>query len=201
MADVLTFYGFWHLVGETVRVSIVGLDCGTAVVQTDGSVSINYAADAGGLLTAAYLIANSNSVSGVEQNATFTVSTGVSVTVPVVIGLDYTTKGQLLRPDTAIDIRSPLGPGLGKTRRAHMYAALVQDAVSISFGTDFSHLEAAFFSVDGETANAENVPFSGVIQGTVDDDYGFEGQLAWRVNRPYACTIMSVSTFLDASER
>lgn len=199
----LVFYGFWHLEGETVRVSILGLDCGTAVVAADGSVTIAYAADAGGLLTPAYLIANSNSIAGVEQNLTFTVYADGdhTVTVPVVVGIDYTTKGQLLRPDGATDIHSPFGPGLGKTRRDHMYAALVQDAVAISFGTDFDHLEAAFFSDDNETARAENDPFSGVVVGTLDDDYSFEGQLAWQVDGPYACTIMAVATFLDSSER
>lgn len=200
----IVFYGYWHLSGLTVAVSILGLDCGDYTVAADGSVTVPYASDAGALLTPAYILANSNSIAAVEQNCTFSIivsGAAHTVTVPVVIGLTYTTQGQLLRPDSASDIKSALGPGLGKTRRSHMYAALVQDAVKISFGTDFSNLEAALFSVDGETVNAENVPFSGVVVGQLDDDYSFEGQLAWQVIRPYACTVMSVSVFLDVSER
>jgi len=200
----ITFYGYWHLEGEDVAVSILGLDCGDFTVAADGSVTVPYQSDAGGLLTIAYLIANSSSVAAVENNCTFTVYDGATftqVTVPVVIGTTYTTDGQLLRPDTVADNKSPLGPGLGKTRRVHLYSALVQDAVAISFGTDFSHLEAAFFSDDGETARAENSPFSGVIVGSLDDDYSFEGQLCWRVTRPYACTIMATSVWLDEAER
>jgi len=112
MADTsITFYGFWHLVGETVRASIAGLDCGTAVVQTDGSVLIAYGSDTGGLMTAAYLYTNTNALTGVENNQTFTVisDTSHSVTVPVVIGLDYTTQGQVLRPNVASDALRP-GP-------------------------------------------------------------------------------------------
>lgn len=200
----IVFYGFWHLTGLSVLVSVAGLYCGSYTVAVDGSVTVPYATDAGGLLTPAYLVSISNAVAAVEQNVTFNVGTTTgttSVTVPVVIGLNYTTQGQLLRPDMASDIKSPLGPGLGKTRRDHMYAAMVQDAVVVKFGTDFSHLEAAFFSADNETASAENVPFSGVVTGTLDDDYSFEGQLCWQVDRPYACTIMAASVFLDVSER
>ena len=201
----IVFYGFWHMVGETVRASIAGLDCGTAVVQTDGSVTILYGSDAGGLMTPQYLITNSNALTGVENNATFTVivaSVSSSVTVPVVIGKDYTTQGQVLRPNLAADIHSPLGPGLGKTRRAHMLAAFVQDAVHISFGTDFStSLTATTFTTDGTTARAEDSPFTGVQWDLLKDGYSFEGMLCWQVNRPYACTICSVSTFLEVEER
>lgn len=205
MADTkLTFYGLWHLEGETVRLSILGIDMGTAVVQANGSAAWNYGADAGGLVTPAYLIANTNALTGVENNLTFTVTntTPVSVTVPVVIGLDYTTQGQVLRPDLAADIHSPLGPGLGKTKRAHWLAALVTDAIAISFGTDFStSLTAARFTTDGVTARAADSPFSGVYTDTLKDGYSFDTMLCWQVNRPYPCTISSVATFLDISER
>jgi hypothetical protein len=204
----LTLYGFWHLEGETVRCSILGIDLGTAVIQANGSGTWTYGSDAGGLLTPAYLRANTNALTGVEQNATFTVVDAVgpvAVTVPVVVGIDYTTQGQLLRPDVAADIHSPLGPGLGKTRRGHMFAVLVQNAVKISFGTDFSSSStltpATFTTADGFTARAEDSPYTGVYWSTLKDGYGFESMLCWQVNRPYACTICSASVFLDVSER
>lgn len=206
MADTqITFYGLWHLEGETVRLSLLGIDMGTAVVQADGSAIWDYQADAGGIVTPAYLIANSNALSGVENNLTFTVTdtAPVSVTVPVVIGIDYTTQGQLLRPDVAADTHSPLGPGLGKTRRAHMYAMLVQNMVELSVGSDFTSdtLTAARFTTDGETALAENVPFTGVYQDVLECTYDFNGQLSWQVDGPYPCTICSIAVWLDYSER
>ena len=202
----LVIYGLWALEGETVRVSILGLDCGTAVVQANGSVTIAYAADAGGLLTPAYLRANTNALTGVEQNVTFTVvdATGpISVTVPIVVGIDYTTQGQLLRPDVSSDTKSPLGPGLGKTRRAHMYSMLMQNMVELSVGTDFTTdtLTAATFTTDGETALAEDVPFTGVHQDVLECTYDFNGQLSWQVDGPYPCTICSVAVWLDYAER
>ena len=204
MADTsITFYGFWHLVGETVRASIAGLDCGTAVVQTDGSVLIAYGSDTGGLMTAAYLYTNTNALTGVENNQTFTVisDTSHSVTVPVVIGLDYTTQGQVLRPNVASDIHSPLGPGLGKTRRAYRMAAFVQDAIKMSYGTDFTTtLTATKFTTDGFTARAEDSPFTGVQWDWIKDAYSFDGMLCWQVNRPYPCTICAVSTFVEVEE-
>ena len=202
----ITFYGFWHLEGETVRCSILGIDLGTAVVQANGGAMWAYASDTGGILTPAYLRANTNSLVGVEQNATFTVAdaTGaIAVTVPVVIGIDYTTQGQLLRPDVAADTHSPLGPGLGKTRRGHMYAMLVQNMVEISVGTDFTSdtLTAARFTTDGETALAEDVPFTGVYQDVLECTYDFNGQLSWQVDGPYPCTICSIAVWLDYAER
>lgn len=202
----MTFYGFWHLEGETVRVSVLGIDMGTAVVQANGSVTVNYAADAGALVTPAYLAANTNVLTGVEQNNSFSVTgtsgTAGTVTVPVVVGIDYTTQGQVLRPDVAVDIHSPLGPGLGKTKRAHWLAAFVQDAIAISFGTDFTtSLTAAKFTTDGVTARAADSPFTGVYTDTLKDGYGFETMLCWQVNRPYACTVCAVATFLDFEER
>ena len=204
----VSFYGLWHLEGETVRVSILGIDCGTAVVQANGSVTINYQSDAGDLVTPAYLVANSNALTNVENNLTFTVNTDAgasAVTVPVVIGIDYVTQGQLLRPDVASDIRSNFGPGLGKTRRAHWFAALVQNAVEIKFGTDLTNTEYpltdAVFTTDGYTQLAEDVPFTGVYQGPLEGTYNFEGQLCWQVDGPYPCTISSVAVWLDVAER
>lgn len=202
----ILFYGFWHLAGSVVRVSILGLDCGTYTVSATGLVTVPYASDAGGLLTPAYLVANSNSLTGVEQNLTFSVTTAsatTSVTVPVVIGLDYTTQGQVLRPDVAADIHSPLGPGLGKTRRGHMMSAFVQDAIAIKFGTDFTSATqvAARFTTNGATLRAEDSPYTGVYWDLLSDGYSFDGMLSWQVNRPYPCTVVSVSTFLETAER
>lgn len=206
MADTkLVFYGFWHLSGETVTVSILGLDCGTAVVSEEGSVTISYGADSGGLLTPAYLIANSNSVASVENNVTFNVTDSgspTSVTVPVVIGLPYTTKGQLLRPDVQADIKSPAGSGLGKTRRLHQFAMLLQNAVELKVGTDFSDtLMVQTFTNSPNETFAEDAPFTGVHLGYVDCEYDFNGQLCWQVDGPYPCTVSSVTVWLGFAER
>lgn len=207
----ITFYGLWHLIVEEVTVTILGLDCGEYTVANDGSIQVPYAADAGGLLTPDYLILNTNVLTGVENNVTFSVYNGattVPVTVPVVIGVNYTTQGQVLRPDLAADLRSPLGPGLGKTRRGHMLAAFVQDAIAIKWGTDFSETAplgtltpATFRDANGVTERDEDDPFSGVYWGTLKDNYGFDSMLAWQVDGPYPCTICSVSIFLDFEER
>jgi hypothetical protein len=204
----LTLYGFWHLEAETVRVSILGVDMGTAVVSDEGSITIDYASDAGGLVTPAYLRANSNALTGVENNVTISITDAVgttSVTVPIVVGFDYTTQGQLLRPDVTSDIRSNFGPGLGKTRRTFYMAALMQNVVEVKFGTDFTNTEypltTAVFTSDGYTALAEDVPFSGVYESALEGTYDLNGQLCWQVDGPYPCTIAAVAAWVDHSER
>lgn len=212
----LIIWGAGHLAGQTVSVCVGGIDCGDFVVATDGSVSVPYGSDVGiypgdpgGRMTVAYLKALSGTYGGSNHDVTFSVNDGssnTSVTVPIVVGLKYTSQGQVVRPATAADIASQEGPALGKTRRGHSYALLVSQSVQISVGTSLTGtLYPAVYTLDGgasiELAQNATQPYTGVHFGTLPDAPGYDTMLCWQVNRPWSCTIMAASTFLESAER
>lgn len=206
MADTdLTFNGFWHLAGETVTAVIAGLDCGDFTVAADGSIVVPLQSDAGGLLTADYIIAQDGVTPGAEQNMQINISNGSThdvVTVPVVIGKTYTSQGQTLRPATEADVKSRTGAALGKIRRGSMLTALLSNAQGVCFGTDFNHLDPAVLSSGtGDNVMPQNQMFSGVYRNqTLKDDYGFDSMICWELTRPWPCTVNAVSVFLEAQD-
>jgi hypothetical protein len=210
----LTFYGLSTLVGRTVAAWVCGLDCGTYVVQADGSITVPYQSDPDGLFTAAYAINVSNHPPVTPSTAIETTILGwgamavqVNIastlyTIPVALGATYTSQGQLVRPDEPAQGQN--GPGPGKTRRNHMIAAKLVNAVSggVSFGTDFTGtLLAASLPGNGLTNNAKNAMFSGVYWSVVEDGYSFDGQVTWQITRPYPCTVTSLSGFIEMQDR
>lgn len=199
----LKFYGMWYLGGQTVSAQIAGLDCGDYVVSsTDGSITVPFGSDTGGLMTAAYL-ATLGTFTG-EQAVTFSYILAdilTTVTVPVVLGLAYTTQGQRLRPATAEDIKSQVGNALGKLRRSEIATVLLSNTVGISVGTSFSALEAMVLpGADGETALAATSMFTGVAKINLTDDHTYDSMFCWQVTRPWPCTVCATSSFLHAEE-
>ena len=155
----LQFYGMWYLAGQTVSAQIAGLDCGDYVVSsasdsTYGSIVVPFGSDVGGLMTAAYLATLPAYVGESAVTLTYTLnSVATTVTIPVVIGLGYTTQGQRLRPATAADIKSQIGDALGKNRRTEIAALLLSNTVGLNVGTSFNALEAQVLpGADGESS-------------------------------------------------
>jgi hypothetical protein len=199
----IRFYGMWYLAGQTVSVQIAGLDCGDYVVTSDtGSILVPFGSDTGGLMTAAYLATLPIFVG--EQAVTFSyilADVVTPVTVPVVIGLAYTTQGQRLRAATAEDIKSQVGAALGKLRRSEIATVLLSNTIGISVGTDFSKLEAMVLpGADGETALPATAMFTGVARINLTDDHTYDSMFCWQITRPWPCTVCATSSFLHAEE-
>lgn len=196
----ITLYGMWHLIGETVQVSICGLDCGDYTVSDLGAVTVPLESDDQGLLTAAYIYALDGYTG--EHKATITLyvdNVQQTVTVPVFIGMQYTSQGQTLRPATREDVRFAPGNALGVTRRSHEFGVLFHNVVEVSFGTDFDDLDLVEIKQDdGETAQAQDVLYSGVYRAVLTDPYSYDSMLAWEIDRPWPATICAVSAFLIA---
>lgn len=188
--------GLWHLNGKTVQVFAGGLDCGdrgtagggvgyfTDFVVTNGSVSIPFGdgVDAGcgrGLFTDAFVAANPQ----------------------IVIGFTYNSDGQMVRPIAPADTGARNGPALGKTRRNHQYSALICNSVGVSFGSDFNHLYPALFRDAAGNAIADLTTFTGVHHDTLQDDYSYDGMVAWRVSRPWPCNISAISGNIQTQDR
>jgi hypothetical protein len=182
-ASGVVISGLWHLNDQSVTVFAGGLDLGEWTVAS-GSVSVPF----GGSLGAAPLF-------------TTAFVSSFNGAMPIVVGFGYTSQGQLLRPDTVPESGARNGPGFGKVRRVHKYAALLVDTQSIYFGTEFTRLSPAQLKTTGGTLLAANVLFSGVHKDAVGDaSEGFDGRMAWQVTRPFPATVASIGGFLHTQD-
>ncbi len=206
----LQIWGLYHLVGITVSVLLGGLDLGDFTVAADGSVTVSLVVTANqtAAWSAAQLVAMTGDYGECTMRAYLNPGTGaVFVDIPCVIGQAYVSQAQRLRLATNQDAKTMTGPTLGMTRRTHLYSALVQDVVQITFGTllapsPLGNMDA-WDTVDPVTgtAIAGGVAYSGVIIGTLEDGYSFDSMLCWQVNRPYPATVSAVSSFVQTQER
>lgn len=210
MADTtnLVFYGLYDVVGVTLAAVICGLDCGDYVVAAGGTVTVPLQSDPDDLLTLAYMTAVSAAGPpaggwGPLSTPVRVISGGVAVdlTIPCLFGYAYTSKGQLLRPLSEQDTKSRTGPALGKMRRVHKVAALVDASVGVSFGTDFTNLFAADYRDAAGTPLTKETMYSGVYWSpSIEDASSFDGMICWQVSRPYPTTIVSLGGFFHTQD-
>ncbi len=202
MTDSVTIAGFHYLSGLTVAAFVGGLDCGDYVVDQYGQITVNVGADPDGFFSPSYLVTISKRGGYGDLEMAVDIDDGSSLTtafVPVVVGLVYSSQGQLLRPYTADEIRSSKGPGLGKRKRAHMVAALVHNTAGLQVGTDFDNMQVAQFR-DPATVLPFSQTFDGVYWDVLPDDYTFDTMLAWQIVRPYPATIVQIGAFLNTED-
>jgi len=188
----MTLNGLWHLNGETVQVFASGLDCGdrgtgtegfTDFVVTNGSCFVPYG-------------------DGINAGCGRGLFTPVfAATARIVVGLTYNSDGQMVRPIAPADTGARTGPALGKTRRNHRYAALVDGTVNISFGTDFDDMRPALFKQANGNPIADLTTFSGVHSDTIQDDYSYDGMICWRVSRPWPANLAALEGFIQTMDR
>lgn len=207
----LTIYGGALFIGKTVAAFVCGLDCGNYTVASDGSITVPYGSDPGGLFTQSYLISQSAEVTGANYGA---LGCGVDLdvngtltraTIPVAVGFTYTSQGQRVRAQVQMEDRTQEGPGFGDTRRMHQFAVQFAVAVTgtVSFGSDFAGtLTAANFSTafEGPVAEPTNVVYSGMFWNVLNHGYDMDGMLTWQVTRPVPCTISAVGDFAGMEE-
>ncbi len=203
----VTFYGLSSLVGRTVTVWCAGLDCGDYLVPDGGAVDVPFGSDPDGLFTSDYLLALDNTKDWgplATKISVFVFSTGTNkvITVPLVIGFCYNSRGQVVRPLLEAEIKSSQGPGLGKLRRVHQYGVLVNASVAltVSYGTDFSNLLPADYRDPAGNVLNHSTLFNGVFWNTLSDDYSYDGALAWSITRPYPHTMVSLTGIMETNE-
>ena len=210
----LQVWGLYHLENQVVSAFVNGQDCGDYTVALDGSVTIIVNGNTGiattgkgNTITSAYLLASGGAGWG-EMATPLAITTAggtTDVLCALAIGLPYYTQGQRMRPASGSDVQSPSGPALGKTRRSHMFAALLLNTVQVEFGTALdpsgNMLPAAFSAYEGMASDATGTMYSGVYFNTLVDNYSFDSALCWQVSRPYPCTIVACTQFLHTTER
>jgi hypothetical protein len=198
----IKFYGLGHLVGETVPVTILGIDMGDYTVDANGAVTVPLGSDEQGLVTADYLLAH-DGYNGVAATQVSLIINDVqhTVTISAVAGQNYTGQGQTLRPALANDLGTRVN-GLGKVRRSHEFAVLLNYGVKMDFGTDFSGTmdPINLTTADGETAWPYNTQYTGVYRGVLTDEYGYDSMLCWQIDRPWPAMVCAVSAYLVSEE-
>jgi hypothetical protein len=195
----ITFFGLWHLNGETASAVIGGLDCGDYLVG-NGSIFVPFGSDPAGNFKLSYLQSLSQ-VGGYGDMSVLLDSP--AYTFPAVVGLTYTSQGQMLRALKPEEAGARTGPGLGMTRRTHMFSSLFGNMIpgTVSFGTTFSDLRPCTPTFPGGSALPTTSMYSGVFWGTLDDDYSFDSQLCWQITRPLPLTIAALDSFAHTQER
>ncbi len=194
----LQIWGLYHLIGSTVQVAILGLDLGDFVVATDGSVTVSLVDTVS--QTASWSAAELIAADGANGGA------AVQTSVSIVAGVAYVSQGQRLRAAAAADSKTPTGESLGMTRRADQYAVLFQNTVALRVGTmltptPLGNMVMTTFRDAGGTPLADGVAFSGVYQDSLVNDYSFDSMFCWQIDRPYPCTIVSATSFIETDER
>lgn len=205
MTDGVTLTGNWTLPGVPLDICIAGLDCGTVVSDSgDGSVFVPFGSDPDGLFTASYLnsVSNPNSTNPALTTLTITNGAGdtLTVSVPVLVGYSFNSAGQCLRPTTEGQIKSPMGGGVAKRRRMHRAGLELVNAQGLAIGNRHGNTDFVQFKDNGLNTTTHDILFSGIMQLPVRDSNSYDGQLYWEVTRPYPCTIVSVTTFLEVEE-
>jgi hypothetical protein len=123
------------------------------------------------------------------------------MSMPLVVGLTYTSQGQLLRPVSPAEAGTRQGPGFGKKRRNHRFAVQVVQTNGLSIGADFSKLQpVAFRPINGAVPVLMPNLFSGVFQGEIRDDFTYDGQICWQISRPVPALIAAIGGFIDTAD-
>lgn len=126
---------------------------------------------------------------------TFIFATNTGGGIPAVFGYTYTSQGQMLRAILQQDAGARNGPALGKTRRSHLFAALLYNTLGISFGTEFTTKGMIRANLKDEATGIYTPPtatFSGLWRDSLEDKYGFDSMVGWQITRPYPASVVSM---------
>lgn len=167
----LVMTGLWPHNGKTVSVWAGGLDAGDAVVA-NGSVTVALTSD----LTSTYIASFSGAM-------------------PIVVGFNYTSKGQIVRPHTPQESGTRNGPAFGKLRRSEWIAMQFVNAKGVRIGTDFNRMVTCNFRTDGDRPYTALELFNGIFRDAVKDNSTFDSQPCWDVRRPYPCDVIAIGGF------
>jgi hypothetical protein len=197
----IRFTGLWNFRGQTVTVVAFGLDLGTFVVGTNGTVfvpfgsgtapaSFDYTAPGAGayLFTSAFVAAHILTEPG--RNGAVAYGGGY---LPCAVGFAFISQGQTLRAIAPEQAGTRAGPAFGQTRRPHYVKALLQNTIGIQFGTDFGpSLQMATLKDDAGVQPTPTNMYSGLWRETLNGTYDFDAMLAWQILRPYPASVVSI---------
>jgi hypothetical protein len=130
-----------------------------------------------------------------------TVSSGsITLSTPagrVHVGLGYNSDGQLPR----LEAGAADGTALGKTRRAHRVGFMFHRSLNLQFGMSFSALTRLIFRTTSDLQGHPPELFTGIMSETLEANYDFENQIAWRQDQPLPSTILAVLPQMVTQDR
>lgn len=121
--------------------------------------------------------------------------------INAVIGCNYKSRTQLLRPDAGAG--GQVGQGaIGKTRRIDQYGMLTFRAGPLNIGTDFDSLFEIQYPNPITLDSFGRRPLqSAVAHGSLDAGYDFDNMILWEQDRPVPGAIVSVAGFSKTQDR
>ena len=195
--------GLWHLNGQTVQATFAGLDSGQQIGSVGQPIIVDYQ-----VVNGSIQIPYGDGYSGGPANGLLTANTVSSALAAnqVVVGMTYTSDGQIVRPNAPAEAGSRNGPAFGKLRRNQQFAIQCVQAAGLSIGTRFDRLDPVLFGTDPVNDPAgPPLPlgqvFSGIFWAPLTDDNSFDGMLCWRVSRPVPATIAAIGGFIHTQDK
>jgi len=200
--NTVTFSGLWHLEGKKVSVFAAALDCGDFIV-TGGQVAVTLGT-ADPLTGYTFDIPQFNLLQPMvddfsDQSVTI-VGSPTSYTIPCVIGFNYQSQGQLVRPQLPVDTGAKTGPGFGKKRRQARYAVALSKSLGVKIGVDNGKSRP----VPAISPGGKQLPYlstySGIVRDTLENDFSFDSMLRWETTRPYPATVTALGGFITTED-
>jgi hypothetical protein len=147
-------------------------------------------------------VTSASSDTVVSQFGTFVPATGQVSSiddghVDGVIGLNYHSRGQILRPD--LNSGAQNGPGLGKRRRTDRFNGLFYRTGRIDFGTRFDDL--ILLKLGDLDSVGRRALFSGVSDiRSLQDSYTYDSMMAWEQSRPEPGAIVALAGHIQTQD-
>lgn len=197
------FYGLSHLNGNRpVTVFAAGIDCGDYIV-TKGIIDVPLGL-ADPLTGYTFDVPQFNILQTrtdeFESVAVTIVGSGVSYTIPCVIGFNYQTQGQLCRPMLPQDTGARNGPGFGKKRNTSKYAINLVDSLGVRVGTAFGTTKPVNMATPMGKLPPYLSAYTGILRDTLNDDFSYDSMLCWETTRPYGATVTTLGGFIETQD-
>jgi hypothetical protein len=112
-------------------------------------------------------------------------------------GLGYNSDVQMLR----LEAGSADGSSLGKIRRIHRVAFLVNRSLGLKLGTDFDNLDEVTFRTSETPSSRPPELFTGILTKELEAGPDEDNQICWRTDQPLPSMILAVVPNLETQDR
>ncbi len=200
--NAVTFYGLTYLNGRVVSVFAAGLDCGDYLVE-NGQVTVPLGTldpISGYTFDIPQFNILQNLTSEFSDHFVVVVGSGVTYTIPAVIGFNYQSQGQLCRPALAADTGAKNGPGFAKKKNIGRYGINLVGSLGVQVGVSFDSMR----NVPVVSPLGKNPPylsmFDGIKREALNDNASFDSMLCWQTTRPFPATVVTFGGFITTED-
>lgn len=198
----VSFYGLNYLNGKIATVFAAGLDCGDYLVE-NGQVTVPL-----GTLDPisgyTFDIPQFNILQPLAStfvNNSVTIAGGaVQYKIPAVIGLNYQTKGRLVRPMMPVDTGAKTGPAFAKKKKQARYGIHLVNSLGVQVGIGSKNM----VPVKIESPMGKLPPylsmFSGIIRESLNDTPSYDSMLSWQTTRPFPASLVNLGGFISTED-